>query len=463
VIELLKLCGFEAQEIESELPRVEKAFNKLGITTEDIERGKQRLNNYYDVELEGVRKILRVIVRELANLLLAKEEGKTKFIYGFMTPGFATIGSALTSKSDEVCAAYLSHHFQAVLGCIFDKIVPILEAAETKWLKSGVVAHCGNVKSLVGLFALDLIPRPDLLITNAALCETSSKTLDLLHELYDLPVYCWNTCQDRDLREYPEATKRIVDLSAKSIRRFIKRAEDIVGFEVTDDILLDALDARSRLGDALSKLRALITSSDPLPISHTHEAFFVDLDSVSLSTGSLLDAIDAINTLYEELQERVNQEQGAVDKGAPRVLAILPAHYTDPRLAHLVGELGIAIVSTDVNLCISDVMGSKDPYAMLSLHLQRSLCHPPGKRIPLIIEECKRLNVDGVLDRSHVGCRTVAGDALMIKSAIEKELGIPVLLLERDDFDPRSYDHNDYKYSLEVFKTILPKRRANFA
>jgi hypothetical protein len=43
MIELLRLCGYEAQEIESDLPRVEKAFNRLGITAEDIERAKQRL------------------------------------------------------------------------------------------------------------------------------------------------------------------------------------------------------------------------------------------------------------------------------------------------------------------------------------------------------------------------------------------------------------------------------------
>ena len=74
------------------------------------------------------------------------------------------------------------------------------------------------------------------------------------------------------------------------------------------------------------------------------------------------------------------------------------------------------------------------------------------------MEECKRLNVDGVLDRFHVGCRAVAGDALMIKNAITKKLGIPVLLLERDDFDSRSYNHNLFKKQLEVFKTMMIER-----
>ena len=83
MIELLKLCGYTEQEIESELPRVEKAFNKLGITDKEIERGKQRLTKYYDTELEGVRKIFRLCLRELVSALLVGEEGKKKIIYAF--------------------------------------------------------------------------------------------------------------------------------------------------------------------------------------------------------------------------------------------------------------------------------------------------------------------------------------------------------------------------------------------
>ena len=190
------MCGFEAQEIEPELPRVENAFNRLGITAEDVEQAKQRLAKYYDIELQGVRKALRLCIRELVNLVLAREEGRTKIIYAFMTPGFATLSSALVSKSKEVYAAHLCQQFQLVLGSIFGKMVPILEAAEQRWLKAGAVAHCGNVKTLVGLIALDCIPKPDLMAASGILCDTAPKTINLLHELYDIPTCCYDTCQD---------------------------------------------------------------------------------------------------------------------------------------------------------------------------------------------------------------------------------------------------------------------------
>jgi benzoyl-CoA reductase/2-hydroxyglutaryl-CoA dehydratase subunit BcrC/BadD/HgdB len=73
----------------------------------------------------------------------------------------------------------------------------------------------------------------------------------------------------------------------------------------------------------------------------------------------------------------------------------------------------------------------------------------------MIMEECRRLNVAGVLDRFHAGCRSVAGDAIIFEKAIKKELGIPVLLMEWENFDPRAYNHEQFKSRLEVFKTML--------
>ncbi len=458
MMELLKLCGFKAQEIKSELPRVEKAFNRLGITAEDIERGRQRLIKYYDIELEGVRKALRLCLLELVNTVLAREEGKARVLYGFMAPGWETIGAALVTESKDVFSVHHSWAFLLIVGCIFDKVVPVFEAAEKKWLKAGVVAHCSNVKATFGLVASDLVPRPDLVVTSGYLCETSPKTLDLLHELYDMPVCCYDTCLDREFKEYSKATKRIVALSAKSLRRLVDRVQEVVGFEITEDMLSEVINARKALNTAMRKLRGIIENSDPLPLNASHETIWMCLNSLTLSMDTLPEAIDAINTLCEELQERVRQGVGVVEKGAPRILAILPSHHADPRLEHLVAEMGIAIVALDTNLFVPYEKTPRDPYVRMSIGLQISLNTSLPRRLLMIVEECQRLNVAGVLDRFHVGCRSIAGDAIIFENAIKKELGIPVLLMEWENFDPRVYNHEQFKSRLEVFKTMLTGR-----
>ena len=461
MIELLKLCGFQEQEIEAELPRVDKAFAKLGINTEDIERGKQRLSKYYDVELEGVRKVFRLCLKEMVNALLVRDEGREKVIYGFMAPGIDLLGSALVSKSSKVFSVYHSWAFHIVVGCIFGNIVPIIEEAENRWLKAGAVAHCANIKTLVGPIALGLFPKPDLLVTAGFTCETAPKTLDLLHELYDIPVWYLETCPDRGAREYPEPSRRIANLTAQSFKRLAGRIQEVVGFEITDDMIREVQEAKDRLDDALRRLRELIENSDPLPLSPTHENIWMCLNSLTLSIDGIAEATEAIDTLYEELQERVAKGRGVVEKGAPRVLAILPAGQTDPRLEYLACEVGIAIVAIDFPLPAPFEDISKDPYMKFALmQQQNSLGFTLRGRIPLIIEACRKLNVDGVLDRFHVGCRSVTADALIIEEAVKKELGIPVLVMEWENFDPRVYNHEQFKSMLEAFKAVMMRSSA---
>jgi benzoyl-CoA reductase/2-hydroxyglutaryl-CoA dehydratase subunit BcrC/BadD/HgdB len=455
MIELLRLCGYEEAEIEKELPRVEKAFKRLGLVADDIELGKQRLHKYYEMELQGVRKLFRLCIREFVDSMLVREEGKKAVIYGCMAPYYEIISAALKSASPEVYS--INHHwaFLMIAGCIFDKTVPVLEAAEKMWLKAGVVAHCGNVKTMLGVFPLDIFPKPDLMITSGSLCETAPKTFDLIHEFYDVPVYYFETCQDREFREYEAASVRVVELEAKGLRKMLERIQELVGFEITDDMLWDVLMARQEMDAALRRLRNLLVTSDPLPISSTHEGLWGCLISLSLSVDDYRDATEAINTLCEELQERINRGIGVVEKGSPRIVAIFPAQHADPRLEHLVNEVGIAMVALDFGFAVPFPEVPLSPDIMLALHLQGSPYTCLARRVSLIIQECKKLKVDGVFGRYHVGCRTVAGDALIIKEAIEKELDIPVLLLEWENFDPRYFNYEQYKQKLQVFKEMM--------
>ena len=463
MIELLQLCGFGPKEIESELSRVEKVFNRVGITAEDIEQGKQRLVKYFDTELQGVRKMLRLYIKGVVNLMLAREEGKKKIIYGFMAPGLETIGSALMAKSKEVYVSYPTQSFTTVLGLIFDKLVPILEGAEKKWLKTGAVAHCANVKLILGLFALDLIPKPDLLVTSGFLCEAAPKTIDLLHESYDIPTYSCDGCRDIESMEDPHA-RQAVNLAVRSYRGLSKILQELTGIEVTDDMLWEAIRAKESFGNAVLKIQRLIENSDPLPIRSTHRVLFYRLDTSSYNMDDIPDQTDALNTLYDELRERVNQGFAAVEKGAPRIFCVLPAHESDPRLEQLLDEMGLAPVAVEGRLFAPDggytphTEKPKDPYEILCRFLQTSMYETPKARIAILIAACKRLNIDGVLDRYHAGCRSVAGDALLIRDAIIKELGIPVLALDWENFDPRIYNHEQYKKSLEIFKTMLVRK-----
>lgn len=209
-------------------------------------------------------------------------------------------------------------------------------------------------------------------------------------------------------------------------------------------------------------MRKLITGSDPLVISANHENLWSSLSASPMDMDRLREAIDAVNTVYEELQERVDMGLGVVEKGAPRILAILPDHSTDPRLEYFISEMGIAIAARDNGITMPEVNylhGSEDPYIEMAMpFVTRSLSTIPAKRVPLIIERCKKLNIDGVYDRFHAGCRSTVGDSIVIRNAVKDELGVPVLFSQWENFDPRANNDESYRGKWELFKTMMIKK-----
>ena len=459
MLELLRMCGYEEGEMERELPRVREVFTRLDIGDDDIEQARDRLFTYYDMELTGVRKITGLFLKELVNMNLARDEGRTKIIHSCMAPGIEILGSAIMSHSRDVGLVNPNFIFMVVMGCVFGKFVHILEAAERQWLRSGITAHCGMVKTRLGILALDMIPRPDMTVTTGFTCETSPKTNELIEAFYGIPAYYIDTCQDRDHREYPDAS-RTIDLAAKSMRKFSRLIQIETGFEITDDMLWEALRAREPFGRAMGRLLKLIRNSDPMPIGSTHLNILSVLGSIPFRPTDLTSAVSALDILYNELEARVRKGIGITAKGAPRVLAILPNHQSDPRLEFLANQMGIAIIASDFEFSTrgrpaSNGGAARDPYEVIMDHLHGSLAQSLGGRIPVILEACRRLRIDGALDHYHVGCRDVAGDALAIKDALVKELGIPVLMFEWENFDPRVYNQEEYKLKLEIFRSMM--------
>jgi len=73
--ELLTLCAFDQGEIEDQRPRIESAFTKLGLAPADMERAVARVQKSFDLGLLGVRKALGVCLKELFDVVLARQEG----------------------------------------------------------------------------------------------------------------------------------------------------------------------------------------------------------------------------------------------------------------------------------------------------------------------------------------------------------------------------------------------------
>ena len=84
-----------------------------------------------------------------------------------------------------------------------------------------------------------------------------------------------------------------------------------------------------------------------MPLGSTHLNLLLALGCISFTGNELAEAVDILDTLYEELLERSQRGIGATPKGAPRVLAIFPHHHSDPRWEYQANRIGLAIVAFD--------------------------------------------------------------------------------------------------------------------
>lgn len=461
--ELLALFGYEEDEIENEAVRVAKAFERLGVTSQDIVDAKGRLTRYYDLELVGVRKMLGLYLRDMVDLVLARDEGKTKVVYAIMAEGFDLIASAFGSKTKELFVSWPESLFEVLFGpgC-FEKLTPVLEAAENRWLKAGVVAHCANVKALVGALELKLIPEPDYLVVSGFLCETAPKTIDILHEMYGVPMSYFGTCLDREANEDPDTEARRVRVAARHMRELVEKMQEVVGVEISDDDVVEQVSGKRVLRDNLQKIHQMIDSSERVLMSAANESIVFLSARLAANAGNVPRLAEATTVLCEELERRVATGFDLMKEGAPRLFVMVPASFTDPRLEHLIEETGMIIASTEIDCFWPEgqrtppkLEGTPDVYEGVCSYLYDSKTRKLAERIQIIEQVCRRLKVDGVVCRSHVGCRTIHGDVLVIKDALTRDLGLPAMVLEYESFDPRFYEEETLRGRFEMFKEMV--------
>ncbi|MBW1669123.1 MAG: 2-hydroxyacyl-CoA dehydratase [Deltaproteobacteria bacterium] len=453
------ICGFQDTEIERERSRIERALDKIGVGPEDIPRVEQRLREQHEVELEGVRKILRAWILELLDLVLAKEEGKTVIYYGY--PSIQGPGMAISSESGENvyvgCPDVVLCH---TVGLIFDKLAPFLEAAETNGLPPGH-GLCSLQQIRNGGLALGVVPVPDLVIASSYYCDMGSKADELLHEIYGHPAVYIDGSMDSRWGEFPRYDLERIRFLGGQLDKLFANVEKILGIEVTRRSMKKAMATSRVLYSALGQLTSLMTA-DPMPISGVVSGIAMNL--AAASTGrSMSEGPDALSTLCKEVEGRVKSGYGILEKGAPRVLNF--AHsFSDPGITHMIEKAGLALAASFVTVPPGKRDKSLKLYSLgeelAESAMRGGAYHSTYGFAKRFAEAARSLSMDGVIWGYQYNCRPMALGSHLFKQFIEEETGIPTLSLEMDYYESRTYGAEALRTKVETFAEMLRARKA---
>jgi len=92
--------------------------------------------------------------------------------------------------------------------------------------------------------------------------------------------------------------------------------------------------------------------------------------------------------------------------------------------------------------------------------LRRGVFHSTSGFLIETKEGCKTLDLDGFMWFYQYACRASTPQMLIYKKGIEEQTGVPVLLLEGDLFDTRSYSAEALRTRVETFADMLRERKA---
>ncbi|MFC2016187.1 2-hydroxyacyl-CoA dehydratase [Chloroflexota bacterium] len=462
--ELLKLCGFDDNDIESEKPRLDKAFQKIELGSEDMDRAVAFVKEYHDVELVGVRKLMRAWLLELVDMVLARDEGKKIVYFGYpsISPG---PGQAIKAAApDKIYAGAPDVVLCNTLGQIFDMLGSISEAGEENGLPPGH-GLCSLLTVRVGGMAKGIIPIPDLVIGASYSCDMGSKADELLHEKYGHRAIYMDGSLDSAWGEYPEFLPERVRFLGAQMDKVPDIVKEVIGVEITSEAWDRAMEVGRHFYRRLGQLTELM-ASDPLPVGPTVQTLALHL--MSGCTGrAMADGPEAMDILIEEVKQRVDKGIGVVEKGAPRVLITL-THMSDPRIARMIEQAGLAAIcsghTAPPRLSTRKEKAPEGFYTTLGeLRAETEMrdgrwhsSYATAIRTPEII---MALKPDGVIASYLYCCRPAALGSHNYKIAAEKT-GIPHLQLEVDLFDSRNYSAEALRTRVETFADMLRDRKA---
>jgi hypothetical protein len=460
--ELFRMCGFEANEIEKEKPRIEKALAKLELGPRDIESALDTIPKNFDISLKGVRSVLRIWLEELLNLMLAKEEGK-KLIYG-TAPGFPCelLEAIRVAAPERVYCANPELLLGTVLDALFGKHDELVEVGERSGLAPGF-AHCSVGEAKVGGVVKKFIPPPDLAICMGIFCDQTPETEEMISEVYGFPepVYVDN-CLDLNWDEWDKIPLRKIKYLAGQMRKALDKAQEVIGVPITDEHIQKA---RVNLFQTLNGVMSVykLLENDPPPISVGDIMPIVYLYFNPVAGRDKVDA--ACRLICEEGMERIAQGYGVVPKGAPRVLFTwLP--NVDNSVVHIAEKAGLVIIMQVVLWPIEAQKKPKTvqgPLLRIAENYLRNpyICGYLPINMQWIREASRYYNADGVFWYWMYNCRVQAAlNPIALRKWVTEELGLPILILEGDFHSTHEYSGEAARTRIETFAEVVKARKA---
>lgn len=264
-------------------------------------------------------------------------------------------------------------------------------------------------------------PMPDLLVGAAgACCDDMSCVMQRVADL-GLPMIWWELPYRRD-----GVTEGLVRFVAGEFARVRRAVEDVVGEEISDEMLTAGIRNANRVRGLLARIRDLVYGTSPAPFPALETQI---CEMLAIHFCSDLDQCHAVLThVLQTVERRVERGEGVLPRDNCRVVWVNPV--ADLRIMNLFEDMGGALAGTEYLFrhALLPIPEGKPPLeALADTALRDPMIGSAQYRARLVIDEARRYGAEGVIVSQIPGASHCATEGVVIRQEVQRALGLPVL------------------------------------
>jgi len=321
------------------------------------------------------------------------------------------------------------------------------------YLTADIGAYLQGFTPLTRAYGIESIPKPDVLVFNTNQCRDVQDWFAWYAKEFNAPLLGVHS-----YRSVGEVTEAHISAIAKQMEALIEPLEEISGRKFDIDELRRVV-ALSRECSELWKKVLDTAANIPSPLTFFDGTTLMGPAVVGRGTQ---EAVDFYKILLAELEERVRNGEGAVEgerfrlywEGMP-IWGRLRAH------SELFASLGACVLaSTYCNSWIFSAFDPEDPFnSMARAYTELFIVRSDEVKEQYIKDMLAFFKCDGIIYHNARTCPNNTNSQYGMPQRLEKETGIPALIIDGDLNDLRCLSDEQTNTNVEAFIEQLEERK----
>ena len=299
------------------------------------------------------------------------------------------------------------------------------------------------------------LPRPDMLICCNNICGTVLKWYEIQARYFNVPLFILDTpfCHTEYTREMRKYVRRQID-------EYLRFLEEHCGKKYDYDRMKE-VGKLSVTGQKLWQAVLDTTMHKPAPMS-AFDAFF-HLALIVTLRGTQ-QAVDYYEMLLAEMKQRITDGIGAIPNERYRLLwDNLPVWYRTKWLSEKFAAHDACLVADTYTSAWCGSLQYVDENnfleTMAECYTRIYLNIGVDEMAQTVMAMVDKYEVDGIVMHSNRSCKPYSLGQYDIQRIVEKQKGIPSLMLEADMTDERKFSESQIETRIDAFIEILQEKK----